>query len=482
MSAQSAKGNVGGSIFLGLFGLAFAGMGTAMMIGFWKQGHSGDGKSVWLGVGFCSIFAIIGYGIIFAAIKGFKSGKREAALAAQHPYQPWLLKKEWAEGRMVDSNKTTFFVVLAIALFWNAISWTATIGVFSDDSNAEEAAKYVVLLFPLIGLLLAWGAVYQLLRWRKFGDSTFEMAEVPGVIGGSLGGVVLTKVNVRPENGFHVILRNLKEVTTGSGKNRSTHTTVLWEGEQWVKEDALADDPTQSAIPIFFNIPYECQAPERVSNDVNIKWELKVKADVPGVDYEAVFNPPVFRTADSDPDFDASAARRAEYVAPPQPINWAQAGIIVSEDRSGGTRVETKAGRHFLFLIVPLLVGVGMLVGAYYAWNSTMPKLFPIVFAVFGLLITAGLGGSLFTSLRLTVLPDRIVSQRRYFGVSNESVVLVSELERLETASHMSSGETHFYDITAYRRDGSKVKLPLRIKGKARAEAMIRLIETKIGV
>lgn len=480
MSAKSSKGDVSGAIILGLFGLVFASAGTAMAIGFWKQGHSGDGKSVWIGVGFSCFFALIGYAIIWAAIKGYKSSKHEAAMAEQYPDQPWLLQKDWAQGLIVDSSKGGFFVVLVIAIFWNAISWAATIGVFTDGSNADQAAKYVVLLFPLVGLLLAWAAVYQFFRWRKFGSSRFEMAEVPGVIGGSLGGVVLTKVNVSPEKGFQVTLRNLKEVTTGSGKSRSTHTTVIWESEQWVREDAMADDPTQSAIPIFFNIPYECQSSEKISSDKKIKWELKVKAEMPGVDYESGFIVPVFKTSASDPNFDVTAARHTESHAPPPPVNWAQAGITVRDDISGATLIETKMGRNFLFLIVPILVGIGMLIGSYFAWNSSMPKLFPVVFALFGAIISVGLFGTLFSSLRLKIYADRLESERRYFGMTKRATVSNAELARIESTSNMSSGDTHFFDIVAYRQDGSKVRLPLSIKGKARADAMIKLIEEKL--
>lgn len=475
---SASRGNVAGAVFMGLFGFFFFAIGSFAVLATIKQGDSGEGQSIWIGVFMGGFFALVGAAIMFAGFKSLGAGKKEKALAEQYPGQPWMLKPEWAEGRMVDSNKGTFFAILLMAIFWNAISWAATIGVFTDD-QAEDPARFIVLLFPLVGLGLAWAAVYLFLRWKKFGSSAFEMAEVPGVIGGSLGGVVLTKINIIPDQGFQVTLRNIKEVTTGSGKNRSTHTTVLWESEQWIKEDALADDRTQSAIPIFFSIPYDCQPPSR-SGNTTIKWELKVKAELPGVDYESSFQVPVFKTADSDPNFDATAARQAVTKETLPVVDWSGAGITVRDHISGATLVETQFGRHFGMLIIPLLMGIGMLVGTYYAWNSNMPKIFPVFLALFGVIMTLGILGSLFTSLRLKIFKDRLESERKYFGMTKHSVVEVSQLQRIESKSTMSSGETHFYDLIAHKTDGTTVKLPMSIKGKSRADAMIRLIEEKI--
>ena len=35
----------------------------------------------------------------------------------------------------------------------------------------------------------------------------FQMASVPGVIGGQLAGAIVTSAKIRPEDGFHVTLK-----------------------------------------------------------------------------------------------------------------------------------------------------------------------------------------------------------------------------------------------------------------------------------
>lgn len=168
------------------------------------------------------------------------------------------------------------------------------------------------MLFPAIGLVLAGWAVFCVLRWLKFGQSEFQMADVPGRIGGQLAGVVRTSAKVRPEDGFHLALRCVRRITTGSGKQRNTTERVLWEDQQTVMHELLEDEPDVSAIPVIFQVPADCQpSDDRDANDQTL-WRLTASAKVPGIDYSATFEVPVFATARSDamiaPDNGATAS------------------------------------------------------------------------------------------------------------------------------------------------------------------------------
>jgi len=482
MSDRSSSGGaLTGAIFLGLFGLFFAAMGAFAVIATVNGDTSGDDPA-WVGVAVGSLFIVVGCGIIYAGVATYRKSNENAKLAAQYPDSPWLLNKEWAEGRIRDGGKARFMALAGIAIFWNAIAWPAAIGVYQEGSGADQAARWLVLLFPLVGVFLIAAAIYQFLRWRKYGESVFEMAEVPGVLGGSLGGIVLTSVNIKPGKGFQVTLRNQKKVTTGSGKNRRTTTTTLWESEQWIHEDAMADDPARSALPIYFGIPYEC-APTGNEGKAEFLWELRVRAETPGVDYDARFHVPVYQTALSVPSFDEDAARSAvDSHPPPEMVDWSKGGLTVRDDPGGATVIETTAGRHLMFLLPPALVGAGMLAGAGIAWNSDVPRLFSVVFGAFGLLITFGLAGTLFSSLRLSVDRHAIESESRYFFIRKRRRTPREAIVRLECESTLSSGETHFYDLVAHTQGGEKVKLPLKAKGKTRAEALRRIVENKLAL
>ena len=67
--------------------------------------------------------------------------------------------------------------------------------------------------------------------------------------------MIQTSAKVRPEDGFHLLLRCVRRITTGSGKQRSTSESVLWEDERTVMHELLEDQAEQSAIPVEFQIP-----------------------------------------------------------------------------------------------------------------------------------------------------------------------------------------------------------------------------------
>ena len=152
-----------------------------------------------------------------------------------------MWKADWAAGRIVSSAKTTMLAALTFAAFWNLVTaplWLVLPGEILDKGNGWALLG---LVFPAIGLLLAGWAIFCVLRWRKFGQSVLQMAFVPGVIGGQFAGVIQTSAKVRPEDGFHLRLRCVRQVTTGSGKQRRTSESTLWEEEGTVMHELLED-------------------------------------------------------------------------------------------------------------------------------------------------------------------------------------------------------------------------------------------------
>src|SRR5512143_3178969 len=67
---------------------------------------------------------------------------------------PWLERPDWAARRIGDGTRAGMWFFLGFATLWNAIAWTISVVVFSSSDPAPGAARLVVLLFPLIGLLL----------------------------------------------------------------------------------------------------------------------------------------------------------------------------------------------------------------------------------------------------------------------------------------------------------------------------------------
>ena len=150
--------------------------------------------------------------------------------------------------------------------------------------------------------------IVSVLRWRKYGQSVFEMASVPGVIGGQLAGVIRTSAKVQPEDGFRLTLNCVQRMTTGSGKNGSTSENVLWQDEQLIARELLQNDPEQSAIPVLFQIPYECRPTDETDANDQTIWRLEVSAKTPGLDYSTSLTCPCSRRPRATPISSSIAA------------------------------------------------------------------------------------------------------------------------------------------------------------------------------
>jgi hypothetical protein len=158
------------------------------------------------------------------------TAEAEEARRAQFPDQPWKWKAERQAPSIESDTGGTAAGLCFFAILWNAFSFPAA-WVILRDAHHEKAASFI-LLFPGIGLLLLWGAIYQTIKWRKFGRVRFVPTSLPGAIGGYLGGVIEVPARVSPDADANLALKCVHRVTTGSGKNRTTHETVLWEHEE----------------------------------------------------------------------------------------------------------------------------------------------------------------------------------------------------------------------------------------------------------
>ncbi len=201
---------------------------------------------------------------------------------------PWLVRDDWAKGEIVQREKYPPYIItgattIVLAAIISAVS--------ARRSNANTFLDPIPLVwFGAVGLALLVLGLRALIRRKKFGESVFRMFSVPGLIGGKLEGKIELGARLEPLNGFIVRLRCLH--ITGSGK--SSRTTTLWQDTQQVRASAPVDDPAHSAIPVSFAIPEQCQETHDRPGD-RVTWVLEARARVPGTDYLATFEVPVFK-------------------------------------------------------------------------------------------------------------------------------------------------------------------------------------------
>jgi hypothetical protein len=244
-------------------------------------------------------FGGVGFGLLGTNLYRYRKSRRRGFQATEFPDQPWLWREDWARGEIKTGDEGSMLALGILATVWNLVSLPALFFVFQQGYHWRSWPGLLALLGAFVGLLLLLVAGFAILSWCKYGESVFQMATVPGVIGGKLAGVVLTSARVRPEKGFRVILCCKHRFSTGTDKdeNRRPYWLTLWKDEQTITHGLSEADFTKTAIPILFAIPYDAQPSDFCPSDNYISWHLTVTADVPGLDYGASFEVPVFKPA-----------------------------------------------------------------------------------------------------------------------------------------------------------------------------------------
>ena len=449
--------------------MAFAGTGTAAAIKGARLAMAGQLKG---GLGLLAIglfFCVVGYGLLVGLFFGLKAKKRTDAIKAAHPDEPWVWRDDWAAGRIPSGNKRSAITAWVFALFWNAISSPVFFLIVPGELRKGNHAALIAIIFPIIGLLLLALAIQQSIRWKKFGQSIFKMLSTPGVIGGQVSGAIETAVKVRPEGGFQVKLRCVHRVTTQTGDSSSTSEHILWEDEKIIIKDLL-DDPRRSGIPVFFQIPADCRETDSTNSRNAIVWRLEARAKVPGVDYFAQFEIPVFKTTASAPA-SVTVDPTIAYQAPPEPYQLPpHSRITVQPAANGGSEFFFPAARNVgtdLFITFFAVAWAGII---WLLIVKRAPLIFPVVFGLFEVLFLIFLANAWFKSTRVIAEPSGISITSSWLGLRSAKQISADDVADIKTRIGMTSGQTVYYDIHVVNRTGRDLVAASAIRDKREAD------------
>ena len=80
----------------------------------------------------------------------------------------------------------------------------------------------------------------------------------------------------------------------------------------------MRDDATGTTVlPFLFAIPFDSKESMLKDDNPRVEWRLDASATLSGVDYKSQFDVPIFKTAESSPDFKLDEALFASYAKPP---------------------------------------------------------------------------------------------------------------------------------------------------------------------
>jgi hypothetical protein len=478
-----------GLIFMA-FGLCFS---SVLLFGDPSRVHGNR----WVGVLISGLFALIGGGITCFGIYGNRKLKEQVAAEVTNPQSPWLWRKDWATSRAESKNRNRAFGLWAAAIFANGILLTLAFTTLPQLWRTSDPKILFVLAFCAAGVILAGMAIRASIRRQRFGQTYFEFASLPFSPGRTLKGTIHLRFNTEARHGIDLSLSCVRQVITGSGKNRSTLQSVLWEADKNVPRELLMPGPTgDAAIPVEFSVPSDAYESNHDDPNDQVLWLLHAEADVPGVSYSDDFEVPVFRltpssssatAAEPTPVFvsDAPAPTATpafqsdptDVPAPPNPK------VVFTVGMDGSAEFYFRAFRNPSQVVTLIFFTAVWTVIVYFLAHSKAPMFFTVVFGLAELFLIYGLIRFTLVSSRIRAGNGKIVLRRALLGIGSSREYPFSEITQiLPVTSAQQPGAKASYSLRLLTRDGRKVKLVDMIDNRQEARWVAAQLEKFAGL
>ncbi|MCH2204784.1 MAG: DUF3592 domain-containing protein [Lentisphaerales bacterium] len=358
-------------------------------------------------LGFFSLFLVIFGGFGFSASGFSLISIIKANKVIQTPSGDFLDSYSGKAVVLFFALPTAFFLPICAVTFMETVS----------QFRAGVTSTFFAFLPLLIAIISTTAFIYFGSRHLNFGSSIICISEGQGVLGGSLKGYLINSCS--PQNGFDLIINCNR--TSRNGKNSQTQS--IYNHSINLTETQMTP---QGRYRTDFTIPLPYDIPE--SNESNVTWNIKFKADVPGPDYSCSFDIPVHQTEESDP------TQTKDLILKDSGVTETHPSII--KERILTHR--TKERLHIYFpmfrkiwsivsLIFFLTIWIGLTVFLYYkkAW------VFAVIWGLTDLMLIISLLHLMFVSKKLIVANEGIVFKKGFFGGGKEYHIEAHEVEEI---------------------------------------------------
>ena len=484
------RSNLAGAIFLGLFGLPFAGMGLAFAF---TAARSGTNMPGLIGVLFGAFFACIGFGLMTAAVVGYKKANQQSALEEATPDKPWLWREDWASGRANGGDPKANITMWVFTAFWDFISIAATVAVFPKLVNGGDLRALLVFLFPVAGIFITAMAVRGTIRIQRFGPTSFWFDTFPFSPGVRVKGVIHLKLPTAAPHGIDLRLSCIRRVTTSSGKNRSVTELILWQDTRNVPAEHIIQGLSDAQVPVDFAIPADAYETDSNNSNDRLIWQLHAEADVPGVDFSDDYEIPVFRTqasaaaAGEASSSSAAFSSTASMSSAPQPEAPApppsHTHIVFSENEQGTSfyfpPLRSIPQALGIFVFATIWTGV-----VYFLWtHPQVPWIFRIVFSLFEILVIYMFLSVVFGSALLRVQNGVLQVRTAILGFGTLRTLPFSDVASISPLSQgraNTSGEV-LYGINVKQSDGRNINVAASTLTQAEARWIVATLDRAMG-
>ncbi|AOE50541.1 DUF3592 domain-containing protein [Kangiella sediminilitoris] len=445
----------------------------------------------WGMLGFHSIFLLVfggvGLGIIIASLRSGRKLNKQKALQAEHEAEPWLWKEEWQTNHFKSNTSRSFWFLLVFSIIWNVISVPAVIGVMNEGGLREEPAKLLVFLFPLVGIILLSSAVTLYLRHKKYGSSELIVEETPFAIGGTTSGELLINGPIEGNGEVMLSLTCQRKYQTGTGKNRTTRTTIIWQSDRRAYAENRYDGSHR--LKFSFDIPKGVPQSNSKNPSDKIEWIFRAERKQPGVDLKLDYEVPAFNVAHreaiepAEEDLFMSSSKQSSSGSGNGTMagDWTRLGIVESVN-NWGTSYTFPAFRHKGAALSTVLFGLifsAIGIGSYFGDASII---FLIMFCLFGFVIFYfGLKFMLYKS-EVTVGSGALHVANGMLGTGSKTKISRSEVADITSSTNMSVGNKSYYNVQAELTNGKKVAIAKYLTHTGDVDAFIHKLKQELGM
>ncbi len=366
--------------------------------------------------------------------------------------QTWRSNPKWAGGQIVDDPRSGQAVMWAFVAIWNACVWPVAILILVRNDLSKQPVALSILLLPLAGLLVAYGAFRQTLRHRRFGVSVLKLDSMPASPGTDVAGTITTPSSFN-DAAVQLHLFCTHRRITGSGEHQRTHESTLWEDEQEVRSKT-AMGKSGTSITFRFRLPANVPVSDIANSYDQRLWRISAKSQLPGMEYRAKFEIPVYRIATS------SGAMEEESLEPLRPLaesthaKPAEPGITTTKRIDGGWDIHFAAGRNKGAAGIVALIGfifAGAAVGLGYFAHS---YLFGAILGLIALAMAVGLWQMLLAQTQVTVSRGTI-KVRKWSPVHGSTREWsADQIENITFKITSQVGDKPYYSIRIHLKDG----------------------------
>ncbi len=486
-SGQKGGGNAAlGMGCLLLFSLPFIAVGLFTMVNGVRlllKGMMIPGATM---TGFGLVFAGAGFGVAWLGIRSKQNADAEAAKRAMAPDSPWLWREDWA-AQKVQAAAGGGQYLWGFAALWNGIAWTAMLAGAPKLWREQNPAGFFLLLFPLVGIGLIAAAIYLSRRARKFGRASFQLETLPYQLGRPLLGRLSVPRGEAMTAPVLVRLKNINRYTTGSGKNQNTHEDILWEDELTIGPESFASGYNGLEIAVEFQLPAEgSSSTDNLSGD-RILWRLEASSEVPGVNFGANFELPVFGSAPGAAQTGSAPVPGGKWriaggalgnaAVPLHPREQPPARLSLRVSDEGGAFTIRFPAAQFpgaafgISLITLIFCGAAALLW----WKGVWPV--AVIFSLVDLLLIYFSLDQWLGVARVSAWPGEIRWARGWLICGREKRMAAGDITRLQGGIGMTSGSTSYYNLALITRAGKKITIGRLMRRKEELD----WIATRIG-